>query len=129
MHKAFRVLASLLLVVVLAEFFFAASGAFGAGPGRDSYRPHHALGYVIFLLPLVMAIVAALGRLPRRLVWLAVSVAGLTGVQVAIAKTALAIGHGTTAAQVIFGLHALGGLSIVAVTTMIIRGSKTVPDL
>lgn len=111
MRKAFAVLANLLLLVVVAEFFFAASG--GAG---GTYRPHHALGYVIFLLPLVMAAVAALAHLPGRLIGMAALVSGLTGVQVAIAKIAAAADS-----PVVFGLHALGGLGIVAVAFLIAR--------
>src|SRR5262245_34483009 len=127
MRKVFTGLANLLMLVVVAEFFFAASGAFGTGPDRDSYRPHHALGYVIFLLPLVMAIVAALARMPGRLIGMAALVAGLTGVQVVIAKLARAFGDtgdSTAVGQLIFGLHAVGGLGIVAVAAMIVRQAR-----
>lgn len=117
MRKAFAALAALLLLVVVAEFYFAASGA--AGPDGAAYRPHHLLGYVIFLLPLVMAGVGALGRLPRRLIGLAALVAGLTAVQVVIAKLARAVGD--TAGPLIFGLHAVNGLVMVAVVAMIAR--------
>ncbi|MEV4410696.1 DUF6220 domain-containing protein [Catellatospora sp. NPDC049609] len=119
MRKAFLGLAALLMLVVVAEFYFAASGAFG------SYRPHHALGYVIFSLPLVMAAVAALGRLPRRLIGLSALVAGLTSVQVVIAKLALALGGSTGA--LVFGLHAVSGLAIPAVAWLILRDARTLP--
>jgi hypothetical protein len=121
LRKAFTALATLLLLVVIAEFYFAASGAFGAASGNDSFRPHHALGYVIFLLPLVMAIVAALARMPGRLIGLTALVAGLTGVQVLIAKVAMAIGDGSTAGQLVFGLHAVNGLALLAVVGMVFR--------
>jgi hypothetical protein len=117
MRKTFTGLAYLLIIVVAAEFFFAASGAFG------SYRPHHALGYVIFVLPLAMAVTAALAKLPGRLIGLAVLVSALTGFQVAIAKLAIALGEGP--AQYIFGLHALGGLAIIAVAVLIARQART----
>ena len=81
MRKAFAGLAILLMLVVVAEFYFAARGGFSTAPRAESYRPHHALGYVIFLLPLLMAVVAAVARLPRRLIGLSVLVAGLTAVQ------------------------------------------------
>ncbi|PZG24280.1 hypothetical protein C1I95_00875 [Micromonospora craterilacus] len=127
MRRAFAGLAILLLLVVVAEFFFAASGAFGTGPDRDAYRPHHALGYVIFLLPVVMAIVAALARLPGRLIGMAALVAGLTGVQVAIAKLARAVGDTgdrVGVGELLFGLHAVNGLAIVAVVWMIVRQAR-----
>ena len=72
MRKAFASLAILLMLVVLAEFYFAASGGFSTTPRAEAYRPHHALGYVVFLLPLVMALIVALGRMPRRLIGLAI---------------------------------------------------------
>lgn len=117
MRKTFAALAALLLMIMVAEFYFAASGA--AGAGSAGYRPHHALGYVIFLLPLVMAGVGALAGLPRRLIGLAALVAGLTGVQVAVAKLARAAGD--TAGPLIFGLHAVNGLAMVAVAALIAR--------
>jgi hypothetical protein len=117
MRKAFAALAALLLLVVVAEFYFAASGA--ADPDGSSYRPHHVLGYVIFLLPLVTAAVGALGRLPGRLIGLAAAVAGLTAVQVVIAKLARALGD--TAGPLVFGLHAVNGLVMVAVVGLVAR--------
>jgi hypothetical protein len=110
------------LLIVVAEFYFAASGAFGgAASNGESFRPHHALGYVIFLLPIVMAIVAALARIPGRLIGMTASVAGLTAVQVLIAKLAQGIGDGSTAGQLIFGLHAVNGLALLAVAGMVFR--------
>lgn len=113
MRRVFSVLTVLLGLVVAAEFFFAASGAFGDGA---LYRPHHALGYVTFVLPLVMAVVAVVGKLPRRLVWLPAVVVALTGVQVVIAKVARAWD-----APLVFGLHAVGGMAIAAVVGVVLR--------
>lgn len=122
MRKAFSALAILLMSVVVAEFFFAASGAFSTGPGGEAYRPHHVLGYVIFLLPVVMMIIGAAARLPRRLIGMAALVAGLTGVQVVIAKLARALGD--PAGPLIFGLHAVNGIVMVAVVAMIVRQAR-----
>jgi hypothetical protein len=124
MRKAFSGLATLLLVVVLAEFFFAASGAFGATPGGESYRPHHALGYVIFLLPVAMAIVAALARMPGRLIWMPLAIAGLVAVQVLIAELAKAFADTGAVGRLIFGLHAVNGLAILATAGMIVRQAR-----
>ncbi|BCJ74020.1 hypothetical protein CS0771_35640 [Catellatospora sp. IY07-71] len=121
MRKAFIGLAALLMLAVVAEFYFAAAGA--AEPGL--YRPHHVLGYVIFLLPLVMALVAALGRLPRRLVGLALLVVGLTSLQVVIAKVARALGDG--GGGLVFGLHAVSGLAIPLVAWLILRQARALP--
>lgn len=127
MRKTFSALAALLMLVVLAEFYFAASGAFGAATDDTAYRPHHLLGYVIFLLPLLMAAVAALGRMPGRLIATTTLVAGLTGVQVVIAKVARAFGDAGDGAigGLVFGLHAIGGLALVAVVAVVARQAWT----
>ena len=127
MRKAFAGLAILLMLVVVAQFFLAASGAFSTAPNDESFRPHRALGYVIFLLPVVMTIVAALARMPGRLIGMAALVAGLTVVQVVIAVLARAFGDtgdSTTVGQLIFGLHAVNGLVIVALVGMIVRQAR-----
>jgi hypothetical protein len=113
MRKTFTGLATLLLLIVVAQFFFAASGAFSTAPDEEAYRPHHALGYVIFLVPVLMAVVAALARMPGRLIWISALIAGLTSVQVVIAELAGSFG------ALFFGLHAVNGLAIFAVTAVI----------
>ena len=128
MRKAFAALAILLMLVVIAEFFFAASGPFSIASNEGAYRPHHALGYVIFLLPIVMAIVAALARMPGRLIGMTALVAGLTVVQVLIAVLARAFNdtgeNTTTAGQLIFGLHALNGLIVLALAGTVVRRAR-----
>jgi hypothetical protein len=127
MRKAFAGLAILLMAIVVAQFFFAASGAFSTASNDESFGPHRALGYVIFLLPVVMVIVGALARMPGRLIGMAALVAGLTALQVVIAKVAEALGDtgdSTTAGPLIFGLHAVNGLVIVAVVGMLVRQAR-----
>ena len=119
MRKVFTALAALLLLVVLAEFYFAASGAFA----EQAYRPHHLLGYVTFLVPIVMIVVAVPARLPGRLIGLAALVAGLVSVQVLIAVLAGGIGDGSTTGALVFGLHALNALAILAVAATIMSRS------
>ncbi|MEU8260456.1 DUF6220 domain-containing protein [Micromonospora sp. NPDC048999] len=116
-------MANLLMLVVVAQFYFAAAGAVSTAPDDESYRPHHALGYVIFSLPVVMAVVAAVARMPRPLIGMSALVAGLDSVQVVIAE--LAKGPGDTAGPLIFGLHAVNGLAIAAVAGMIVRQART----
>jgi hypothetical protein len=125
MRKAFAVLATLLVLIVIAQFFFAATGAFRDDAPRDeSFRMHHALGYVIFLVPVVMVVVAALARMPGRLIGMAALVSGLTAVQVLIAVVAGVLGDGTTAGQLVFGLHAVNGLAILAVAGTTARQAR-----
>lgn len=128
MRKAFAALATLLVLVVVAQFYFAASGAFSTAPNDESFRPHRALGYVIFLLPVLMTIVAALARMPGRLIGMAGLVAGLTAVQVVIAELAKAFGDSgdsTTPGPLVFGLHAVNGLFIMAVAGTVARQART----
>ena len=115
MRKTYAGLTALLVVAVVAEFFFAASGT--VAPGL--YRPHHVLGYVVFLLPVAMAAVAAAARMPGWFIGMAALVAGLTGVQVAVAKLARAFGD--TAGGLVFGLHAVNGLALAVVVGLIAR--------
>ncbi|MFE9694313.1 DUF6220 domain-containing protein [Micromonospora sp. NPDC005806] len=128
MRKLFAGLAALLMLVIVAQFYFAASGAFSTAPNDESFRPHRALGYVIFLLPVLMTLVAALARMPGRLIGMASLIAGLTVVQVVIAVLARAFNDtgdtSTTAGQLIFGLHAINGLIILHVTGIVARQAR-----
>ncbi|MGW5668361.1 DUF6220 domain-containing protein [Micromonospora sp. NPDC003776] len=128
MRKLFAGLAALLMLAVVAQFYLAASGAFSTAPHDEAFRPHRALGYVIFLLPVLMTIVAALARMPGRLIGMTGLVAGLTVVQVVIAVLARAFNDtgdtSTTVGQLIFGLHAVNGLAIVAVTGNVTRQAR-----
>lgn len=126
MRKAFAGMAILLMLAVVAQFYFAATGAFSTAPNDESFREHRAVGWVIFFLPVLMAIVAALARMPGRLVGLAGLVAGLASVQVAIALIAKAFagGDSATVGQFVFGLHAVNGLLIMAVVGMIVRQAR-----
>jgi hypothetical protein len=125
MRKAFAALAVLLMLVVVAQFYFAASGAFGSATDEGSYRPHHALGYVVFLVSVALAVVGALARLSARLIGMAALVAALTAVQVAIAALAKALGDGSTAGQLVFGLHAVNAVAMLAVAGLIVRQART----
>ena len=120
MRKVFTGLAALLVLTVAAEFFFAAMGG-----AHGSYRPHHVLGYVIFSLPIVMAVVAAVAKLPKRFLGMLLGVVALTGFQVLVAKVSVAIGG--DAGPIVFGLHAFGGMAIIALSVMVLRGARAVP--
>ena len=123
-RRAFAVLAVLQLLIVLAQFYLAATGAFSAKPNDEAFEPHKALGYVTFAVPVVMAIVAAAGRLPRRLAGLSALIAGLVTVQVIVAKIAESLGDDGTAGPLLFGLHALVALVIMAVVGGLARRSR-----
>jgi Family of unknown function (DUF6220) len=128
MRRVFALLATLLVLAFVAQFFLAASGAFDTAPNDESFQPHRALGYVIFLLAVLLTILAALVRMPGRLIGMTALVAGLTVVQVLIAVLARAFNDtgdsSTTAGQLVFGLHAINGLIVLAVAGTVVRRAR-----
>jgi hypothetical protein len=77
MRKVLAGLAALLMLAVVVQVFLAAGGAFDTAPKDEAFRPHRVLGYVILLLAMVLTVVAALVRMPGRLIGLCGLVAGL----------------------------------------------------
>ena len=131
MRRVFAVLATLLVLVVVAQFFLAASGAFDTAPNDESFQPHRALGYVIVLVAVLLTIVGALARMPSRLIGMSGLVVGLAVVQPVIAALARAFNDtgeaSTTAGTVVFGLHAVNGLAILAVAGTVARRARALP--
>jgi hypothetical protein len=132
LRKVFALLATLLLVVVVAQFFLAGSGAFDTAPKDESFQPHRALGYGIVLFAIVLTIVAALARMPGRLIGTTGLVAGLGILQPVIAVIAKAFGDSadtsTTAGKLIFGLHAVNGLVIMTVAGTVVRQARALSN-
>ncbi|MEV0492118.1 DUF6220 domain-containing protein [Streptomyces atratus] len=127
MRKAIAGLAAVLVLAIAVQFFLAGSGAFNTAPNDESFRPHRALGYVIVLLAIVMALTTALARMPGRLVGMTGLLAGLGIAQPVIATIAKAFGdtdNTTTAGQLVFGLHAVNALIMVAVAVRIHREAR-----
>lgn len=128
MRKVFAGLATLLMLAVVAQFFFAASGAFDTASNEESFSMHRTLGYVIVLVAVVLVLFAALARMPGRLIGLTGLVAGLTVLQPVIRALADAIGETgsdtSTAGALVFGLHALNGLAIMAVVGTVVRQAR-----
>jgi hypothetical protein len=129
LRRVFAVLATVQVLVVVAQFFLAASGAFDTAPKDESFQPHRALGYGIVLFAVVLTIVGALARMPGRLIGLTGLVAGLGVGQALIRTIAGALndtgGTSTTAGTLVFGLHAVNGLAIMAVAGTVARRART----
>jgi hypothetical protein len=127
-RKVFAVLATLLTLMVVTQFFLAASGAFDTAPNDEAFRPHRALGYGIVLLAVVVTIIGALARMPGRLVGMTGLVAGLGVGQGLIRVVAAAFNDtgdtSTTAGRLVFGLHAVNGLAMLAVTGTVARRAR-----
>jgi cytochrome b561 len=126
MKRVFTGLAALLFLAVIAQFFLAASGAFDPAPTEEAFQPHRALGYLILILALVVTVAGAVARMPGRLIGMAGLAVGLVLVQVVIAEVAKAVGDGSTAGHLIFGLHAVNGLLIVGVTATNLRRARKI---
>jgi hypothetical protein len=128
MRKVFAALATLLMLAVVLQFLLAGSGAFDTAPKVDSFQPHRMLGYGILLFSVLLTLIAALARMPGRLIGLTGLVAGLVLVQGVIRAIASVFGETgdstSTAGELIFGLHAVNGLIIMAVVGMILRQAR-----
>ncbi|MFC7549267.1 DUF6220 domain-containing protein [Plantactinospora sp. GCM10030261] len=127
MRRSVFGVAALLMLAVLAQFFLAASGAFDTAPNDESFRPHRMLGAGIVLLALLVTIVAAVARMPGRLVGTSGLVAGLAVLQFLISAIASGLdgaGGSTTAGEIVFGLHAINGLAILALVGLIVRHAR-----
>ena len=126
MPRVFRALATSLMLAVVVQFFLAGSGAFDSAPKDESFQPHRALGYGILLFAVVLTLIAALARMPGRLIGMTGLVAGLVVVQAVISAIAGAVGDtgDSTVSGLVFGLHAVNGLIILAVVGMILRQAR-----
>lgn len=127
MRKTIAGLAAVLMLAIVVQFFMAGSGAFDSAPIDEAFRPHRMLGYLILLLAVLTAVIAALGRMPGRFVGMIGLLAGLGIAQPLIAVIANAFGDGdtsTTAGQIVFGLHAVNGLAMMGVAGRILRQAR-----
>ena len=128
MRKVYVGLSALLLIAVVAQFYFAAMGAFTQPQTDSSYGLHSANGMMVIpLLSILATIAAAVARAPGRAIGLAILPVGLVIVQMLIIAVGKALSDGDTttpAALVIYGLHAVNGLAIMALAGANLRASR-----
>ena len=130
MRRVYVALSGLLLVAVLAQFYFAAVGAFAHPQDDRSYALHGLTGVLVIpIASLLATVAAALARAPGRLVALTLAPVGLVVLQVLIIlvgfKLTGSTEHRTTPAGLaILGLHALGGLATLGVTGLILTRAR-----
>jgi hypothetical protein len=127
-RRVFALLANLLVLLVVAQFFLAASGAFDSAPNDESFRAHRGLGYGVVVFAILLAVVAAVARVPGRLIGLTGLVAGLGLGQGLIRAVAAAFNDtgdtSTTAGRLVFGLHAVNGLVMLAIAASVARRAR-----
>ncbi|MDF5755915.1 DUF6220 domain-containing protein [Spongiactinospora sp. TRM90649] len=134
MRKAFLALATLQLVAVIAQFYFATFGAFQrpipAGGSMGALEPHVINGTMIIpLLGLVVTVVAAIARAGGRMIWWSV-----TPVLVVIAQLFVVFPvaelfgftaeQTTTGAHVAMGFHAILGLVLLLASVRAFQGAR-----
>jgi len=127
MRKAFTGLAAVLMVAIVIQFFLAASGAFDTASTEEAFRPHRMFGLATVLLAVLLTVLGAVARLPGRLIGRAGLVAGLGVLQAVIVVVAKAFGdagESTAAGQLVFGLHAVNGLMMMAVVRTVLQESR-----
>lgn len=124
-RKVYVGLMFVLVLAIVAQFYFAGVGAFDTGPRDDAFSVHRMLGYIIFLIALLATIAAAVARLPGRIIGLTGLVTGLILLQSVIAQLAKAFDDAgdtsTTAGTIVFGLHALNALAIMGASGTALR--------
>jgi Family of unknown function (DUF6220) len=134
-RRVYLVLAGLLLLAVLVQFYFAAVGAFAKPQNDSSFALHDLTGSIVIpVLSLLLTIAAAVARAPGRLIGLSIVPLGLVVVQMLIVAIGRALNDSgdqtTPAGLAILGLHAVNGLAIMAVAGLIMRRARelaTVP--
>jgi cytochrome b561 len=127
-RRIYAVLAGLMLLAVLAQFYFAAVGAFDKPHEDSSFALHSMTGMIIIVLSLLTTIAAAVSRAPGRLIGLTSLPLGLTVVQMLIIALGSVLddsaGNTTPGSLAILGLHAINGLAIMAVSGMVFRQAR-----
>lgn len=112
MLKFFRIWMMILGILVGIQFLLAGYGVYGGGAIGDDFELHIMNGRLIGLVSLLAILFAALARSGGRLVGLAALTFGLVALQ---SVFVLISTEGTVMGQVIFMLHAAGGIAIMEV--------------
>jgi hypothetical protein len=99
------------LLGVVAQFFLAGMGAFGA----SSYDAHRGLGFVLGIMSLGLLVIALVGRLPRSVLLLTVALVGLNLLQMILANVDV---------EEIAALHPVNALAIFVVAYTLLQRSR-----
>ncbi|GLW97413.1 DUF6220 domain-containing protein [Microtetraspora sp. NBRC 16547] len=134
MRKAYFGFTVVLLISVLAQFYFATFGAFErpvpAAGAEGAMINYHAMNgtMVIPVLSLLTTIVAAIARAGGKQIGLAITPLLLVVVQLfGIFSLAEALGttqdKTNTAGLIVLGFHALDGVALLGVAVLLVRGA------
>jgi hypothetical protein len=131
MRRIYVILVGLLLASGGLQFYFAAVGAFTRPQTDDSYALHLVNGRMVMPILAVLAVIAAaLAKAPGKLVAQTLLPFGLLIVQSLIIVLGNVIGgateqRSTPVALAILGLHALNGMALMGVASVIMRKART----
>jgi hypothetical protein len=119
-RKIYLGVIGLLFVALLAQFYFAAVGAFDRPQDADSYAIHTTNGLVVIpALSVLATVVALLARVPARLVVMSILPAVLVAVQLLLGVLGGEDNDVTTGVgRAILGLHAINGLVTMGIAHM-----------
>lgn len=126
MRRVFLVVAIVLLVAEVVQFYFAAFGVFQAPAPPDAFLFHQLNGRIVLpALCLLVILAAALARAPGRLIGLSAIPLGLLVMQTVLFLVSALVGatpeKTNLAGTAILGLHAVNGLCILGVTILVVR--------
>lgn len=130
MRRVFVVLAGLLFLAILVQFYFAAVGAFDRPQDDDSFALHSVTGMMIIpLLSILTAVAAALARAPGRLIGMSLAPLGLVVVQVLIIVVGNVVTGGSDedtgpAGLFVLGLHAVNALFVMGAAGAVLRRAR-----
>jgi hypothetical protein len=129
-RRVYVTLVGLLVLAVIAQFYFAAVGSFAEPRDDQSFALHVMDGMMIIpVLSLLATLVAALARAPGRLIGLTAAPIGLVVLQVLITELGKNLGastedNTTPVALAFLGLHAVNGLAIMVVIGITMRRAR-----
>src|SRR5918999_5260326 len=94
------------LLAVLVQFFLAGLAVFGS----TDWDPHAGVGFALTISTVILLVLAVVGRLPRRLVFVTVLLVGLNALQLVLPNidvSELAALHVVNAVAIVFVAYAL----------------------
>jgi hypothetical protein len=104
-------LATIYLAGVVVQFFLAGLGTFGA----TTFDAHRAVGLGLGLVSLLMVVLAFVGKVPRSLVALTLTLLGLNVIQLVLARIDV---------EEVAALHVVNALAVVYVAHELVQRSR-----
>jgi hypothetical protein len=103
-------LTAIYLLAVIVQFFLAGLGAFSG-----DWDVHSGVGFVVSISSLLLLVVAAIGRLPRRMLLVTLLLVGLNALQIVLANLEI---------DELAALHPVNALVIVIVAHSLMQRSR-----